>query len=252
MKKSRILSIVLCLCLSLAPLYSVTRARAADEIKYSRVESESVTLYMDSSLTIPWFTLPYGYFVKVVNVLGSCAKVEYKGDSAGKPSAKGYISVADVNFVNELPSSPYPNLTLTVNRTTLLYLDVDFSITETVTQNSTVDYYGTITRNGGSQYIYGYISASSGDKYVGYVSVDAVNDFIPPRQEFKPAADPTIKDDTKGDSAEKADNALGNNLQILLIVAISVVAASIVYFLFRPSTQKVKDEVITRSEIDDE
>jgi len=157
-----------------------------------------------------------------------------------------------MNLVNELPSSPYPNLTLTVNRTTLLYLDVDFSITETVTQNSTVDYYGTITRNNGSRYIYGFISASSGDKYVGYLPVDAVNDFIPPRQEFKPAADTTVKDDTKGDSAEKADNALGNNLQILLIVAISVVAASIVYFLFRPSTQKVKDEVITRSEIDDE
>ena len=78
------LSIVLCLCLSLASVLPVTRARAADEIKYSRVESESVTLYMDSSLTIPWFTLPYGYFVKVVNVLGSCAKVEYKGDSACK------------------------------------------------------------------------------------------------------------------------------------------------------------------------
>ena len=251
MKKSRILSLVLCLCLFRFTAFSATPARAADEIKYSRVESESVTLYMDSSLSTPWFTLPYGYFVKVVNVLGTCAKVEYKGDFAGKPSAKGYIPVADLNTVSELPSSPYPNLTLTVNRTTLLYLDVDFSITETVTQNSTVDYYGTLTRNGGNRYIYGFITAASGDRYVGYISVEAVNDFIPPRQEFKPAEPPT-EDDTTKDSARKANNALGNNLQILLIVAISVVAASIVYFLFRPSTHKVKDEVITRSETDDE
>lgn len=231
--------------------YPLPRAVGADETKYSRVESESVILYMDSALTVPWFTLPYGYYVKVRSVSGACAKVEYKGDGAGKPSAKGYVAAADLNITAAPPSAPYPSLTLTVDRTCLLYLDVDFSITETITQNSTVDFYGILTRPGGTQYVYGYVNSASGDKYVGYLPVDCVYPFAVPRLEIERPDEDETKPSDDGDKPA-ADNALGNNMQILLIVAVSVVAVSIVYLLFRPSSQKVKDEVIARSEFDDE
>ena len=134
----------------------------------------------------------------------------------------------------------------------MLYLDVDFSITETVTQNSTIDFYGILTRAGGAQYIYGYVSSSSGDRYVGYLPINSVYPFTVPRLEIEDKTQPSDSSDESGSDTAAANNALGNNLQILLIVAISVVAVSIVYLLFRPSSQKAKDEVITRSEIDDE
>ena len=250
MKKFFALSLVAAVIIAYANNFA--NAKAADEIKYSRVESESVTLYMDSALTVPWFTLPYGYYVKIISLNGSAAKVEYKGDSAQKPSAKGYVAVADLNISDTVPSSPYPSLTLTVDRTTMLYLDVDFSITETVTQNSTIDFYGILTRAGGAQYIYGYVSSSSGDRYVGYLPINSVYPFTVPRLEIEDKPQPSDSSDESGSDTAAANNALGNNLQILLIVAISVVAVSIVYLLFRPSSQKAKDEVITRSEIDDE
>jgi hypothetical protein len=76
--------------------------------------------------------------------------------------------------------------------------------------------------------------------------------FTVPRLEIEDKTQPSDSSDESGSDTAAANNALGNNLQILLIVAISVVAVSIVYLLFRPSSQKAKDEVITRSEIDDE
>ena len=47
-------------------------AVAAEE-RYSRVLGENVVLYMDSSMTMPWFTLPYSYYVKVISVSGTAA-----------------------------------------------------------------------------------------------------------------------------------------------------------------------------------
>ncbi len=225
----------------------------ADEIKYSRILSSDVTLYMDAGMTVPWFTLPYSYYVKVLSIGGTSAKVEYKSDNPSKPSAKGYIAATELNLVDVPPATLCPSLILTVNQNCMLYKDTDFTITETITQNSTIDFYGILTRQSGEKYIYGYVNTQSGDKYIGYLSTNAVYAFTVPELPVEKPPEPQSDESSEEPQSEsKNENAMGNNLQILLIVAISVVAVSIVYLLFRPSPAKVKDEVITRSEFDDE
>ncbi|MBE5742812.1 MAG: hypothetical protein E7360_05830 [Clostridiales bacterium] len=223
----------------------------ADDVRYSRIISSDVVLYMDSSLTIPWFTLPLGYYVKVLSINASTVKVEYKGDSQSKPSVKGYLSVDNLSLCEEIPQTLSPNLVLTVNQTTLLYKDVDFSLTETIGQNSTVDFYGVFEKNGGNKYIYGLVTASSGDKYVGYLPFSSVYEFTVPSLPIEEETEsvPTLESSS---TEMPANNYLGETLQLVIIIAVSLVAISIVYVLFRPSKTKARDEVISLNEFDDE
>ena len=54
-----------------APISVKKNFALAAEERYSRVLGENVILYMDSSMTMPWFTLPYSYYVKVISVSGT-------------------------------------------------------------------------------------------------------------------------------------------------------------------------------------
>ena len=219
----------------------------AAETKYSRVTGENVVLYMDAAMTSAWFTLPYGYYVKILSVSASSVKVEYK-DGTNRPSAKGYIPVSELNVEKDAPAVLYPSLTLTVNQTCMLYKDVDFSLTETITQNSTVDFYGIYEKAGGNRYIFGYVSTTAGDRYVGYVPYDAVYEFTPPRLEIEPEKEPEPeqpKEETEVPTSSDPVSDTGNVLQIVVIIAVSLVAVSIVYFLFRPAGTKAKDEALS-------
>ena len=53
-------------------------------------------------------------------------------------------------------------------------------------------------------------------------------------------------------SQNHATNDLGNSLQLVVIIAVSLVSISIVYVLFRPSKPKAQDEVISLNEFEDE
>lgn len=223
----------------------------ADNVKYSRVLTDGVTLYIDSSLTVQWFTLPVGYYVKVLSISHSSAKVEYKSDNPSKPSAKGYISTEHLNIVDEIPSTLYPNLILTVNQNCMLFKDVDMTISETVTQSSTVDYYGVLQKTNGESYIYGYVTTSSGDKYVGYLSTSAVFDFIPPSLPIETIAE-SQESIVEESEATSIKNGLGNSLQLIIIIAVSLIAISVVYLLFKPAPTKISDEVLTNDDFYDE
>ena len=243
---------ILLLLTTILVLYPTTFAYA-DDVKFSRIEADSVILYIDPSLTMEWFTLPVGYYVKVLSVSHSSAKVEYKSDNPTKPSAKGYISIDHLNIVDYTPTTLYPNLVLTVNQNCMLYKDIDLTMSETVTQNSTIDYYGLMTKTNGEKYIYGYVTTSSGDKYVGYLPISAVNDFVIPylpiteeKTESLPDSQPYIEE------SKPVTNALGNSLQLVIIIAVSIIAISIVYLLFKPSPTKASDEVLTMDDFYDE
>ena len=225
----------------------------AENVKYSRILTDGVTLYIDSSLTVEWFTLPVGYYVKVLSISHSSVKVEYKCDNPAKPSAKGYISTEHLNVVEEIPTILYPNLVLTVNQNCMLFKDIDMSISETVTQNSTVDYYGILTKANGESYIYGLITTSSGDKYVGYLPSSAVYEFTKPSLpiEIESVAESIDTDSTESQSSTN-QNGLGNSLQLIIIIAVSLIAISIVYLLFKPSSNKSSDNVITSDDFYDE
>ena len=226
----------------------------AEEEKYSRILSSDVVLYMDASLSLPWFTLPYSYYVKVLSVGGASAKVEYKGDSPLKPSVKGYLPITSLNIVETPPPAPYPTSTFTISQTCLMYKDSNFAYSETVTENSSIEYYGEITRQGGEKYIYGYVTLTTGDKYVGFVSQSALVNFALPTLPVEPPEPeaPESNSELQSETTSKSDNSLGENIQIIIFVAISVVAISIVYLLFRPSSDKAKEGVISENSFDDD
>lgn len=225
----------------------------ADETKFSRITTDGVSLYIDPSLTMEWFTLPTGYYVKVISVSHTCAKVEYKSDNPTKPSAKGYISIDHLNVVDYTPTTPYPNLVLTVNQNCMLFKDIELTISETVTQNSSIDYYGIMTKANGEKYIYGYVTTSSGDKYVGYLPFSAVNEFVIPSL---PITSTPTESVTSSEQAIKESspvtNTLGSSLQMVIIIAVSIIAISVVYLLFKPAPTKASDEVLTMDTFYDE
>ncbi len=235
-----------------APHYGVTAAGAT--ARYSRILSEDVVLYMDSSLAVPWFTLPYSYYVKVISINGSSAKVEYRGDNPSKPSAKGYISADELNIVEEEPPILYPSLTLTVNQTCMLYKDSDFTFSETLTQNSTVDFYGTIIRPNGEKYVYGLATTTSGDKYLGYAPISAVFSFtVPVLKIEEDSAEESVPAAESEKNNETVSAVLGSGVQLAVIIGVSAVAISIVYLLFRPSGKgRARDEAITDDRFDDD
>ena len=131
-----------------------------------------------------------------------------------------------------------------------MYKDADFSITETVTQNSTLDFYGTLTRNNGEKLIYGLVNTSSGDKYIGYVPTTAVHSFTPPSLPIITDSESASESENESSPEDQTSDGLGNTLQIVIIVAVSIVAISIVYLLFKPAPTP-KDEVLTLDDYDE-
>ena len=243
--------LILLLILTLIPLNFSADAKA-DGVKYSRVLTDNVKLYIDSSLTMEWFTLPVGYYVKVISVSTSSAKVEYKCDNPSKPSTKGYIATEHLNIVDEVPTTLFPSLVLTVNQNCMLFKDVDLTISETVTQNSTIDFYGITVKPNGEKYIYGFVTTTSGDKYVGYLQSSAVYDFIVPSLPINETSSESLIESSSSLEEQPVKNGLGNSLQLVIIIAVSVIAISVVYLLFKPASTKASDEALTMDDFYDE
>ena len=222
----------------------------AETVRYSQIANEGIYLYIDSTLSIKWFELPVGYCVKVISVSHSSAKVEYKSDDPKIPSAKGYVSTENLNILTDVPQIAFPSATFSVNQNCLLYKDTDLTISETVTQGSTIDYYGIIEKDDGKTYVYGFVKTVSGDEYVGYVLSSCLTDFSVP---FLPIeTEPDSEPDFESSSVGTSEQNYGNTLQLVVIIAVSIVAISIVYLWFKPSQTKAKDEVATNDEWSDE
>ncbi|MBQ7373332.1 MAG: hypothetical protein IJW64_02065 [Clostridia bacterium] len=244
--KKFILALALLLAISVPQI-----SASAEDVRYSQITDEGVYLYIDSTLTLKWFELPVGYFVKVISISHSSAKVEYKSNDPTIPSAKGYVSTEDLFVVDYTPQVLFPSVTFTVNQNCLLYTDTDLTLSQTLTQGSTVDYYGIIEKNDGKTYVYGFVNTLSGDEYVGYVLSSCISNFEIP---FLPIEKEEEIIDSSSETVSESveENGFGNALQLVVIIAVSIVAISIVYLLFKPSQKKAKDEVVTDSEWDDE
>jgi len=247
--KKYFLYLLALLFVAIAPVFKRTAGSAsAEEPRYSRILSEEVVLYSDRSLSSPWFILPYSYYVRIISAEGRAVKVEYKGDNPLRPSIKGYISSSDIEISDETPAAPYPSVSFTIGQNCLVFKDANFNYPEAVAENSSVEFYGTYIKSDGEKYVYGYITSASGDKFVGYVASSALLGFaVPELPVYIPEIDSESLAEPEKESSSQPVNALGDNLQVVIIVGISVVAISIVYLLFRPSG-KAKEEVLKEDE----
>ena len=87
---------------------------------------------------------------------------------------------------------------------------------------------------------------------MGYLQSSAVYDFIVPSLPIEESPSESVIKEISTPEDQPVKNGLGNSLQLVIIIAVSVIAISVVYLLFKPSPSKVSDEVLTIDEFYDE
>lgn len=98
----------------------------AEELStYKRVVTTDTPFYLDKDKTQILFYLPYTYFVNVLENLGELSHVECYGNYL--PKIDGFVPTDALLEWKTIPSSPYPNITLTTAKACNLYSDNSFS-----------------------------------------------------------------------------------------------------------------------------
>ena len=105
---------------------------------------------------------------------------------------------------------------------------------------------------GATVYFYGYagdrLCYVYAEQKLGYIDAAAFNKFTVPENEqvttvfgVTPDDEPSAEVTDKTDSDNTANFKLGESVQIIIIVGISVISISIVYVLFKPTRNKVSE-----------
>ena len=209
---------------------------------YSRILDENTVFYADPGCTIAKFVLPYGYFVKVLAVTEDSVAVRYMDESANIPARDGFI-LTKCYYPCEYTStdSPYPDCKFKLASDEVLFSDSKATIPKTVlTTDKICNFYGYCSINGEEFYC---VYANG---YIGYVRAKAFADATVPPHSLP------IKSETEGDkSGSTQDNvseidfsekqttpdAIGSDstIKTVVVIAVSLVALSVVYLLFKPN-----------------
>ncbi len=216
----------------------------AETTPYLRVLTDNAYLYSDQNLERKIFKIPYGYFVKAENIGSECVRVTYGNDDGEYPVIMGYMNPTDLTAINFEPTKPYAVIKVSTSTADILFNDYELKKAYfNVPEDTFMYFYGEFyTENTNLAYVYcknklGYIDSSCLNPYVIPNSPDEIVTITPT---------PETTPNTNIDNNETS-NGLGENLQIIIIVGISVISVSVVYFLFKPA--KSKD---TESDQDDE
>lgn len=206
---------------------------------FARIKDEETVFYADPNCTLPKFVLPCGYFLKVVSTGEKSVRVRYMDDSDVFPAREGFILLEHYYAYTETPPALlYPSCKLTVKTDEVLFSDSSATVPKTVlAATSTCVFYGYLTVGGQNYYcVYS-------DGYVGYVRADAfVGQPIPDH--------PLPLNDEKDDeiSAPAPENqtkettprttSIDSTIKTVIVLAVSLVALSVVYLLFRPDRKR--------------
>lgn len=246
MKKIKFLSLIFNFILIIAVCRSSAIVSAKNEStstpNYSRVLDENTVFYADPGCTIAKFVLPYGYFVKVLSVAEDSVAVRYMDGSSDIPERDGFI-LTKCYYPCEYTSgdSPYPDCKLKLIADEVLFSDSKATAPKTVlSAESECRFYGYCAVNG-EQYYCVYANG-----YIGYVRAKAFVDAkIPPHAlPVKSESDPDKEspasdaDSDGGFSARQTTpDARGydSTIKTVVVIAVSLVALSVVYLLFKPT-----------------
>lgn len=218
----------------LAILIAPTHLVSASAITYARVLKDGAYLYADQTFKTPVFEVPNSYYVKVESANGQAVRVSYNvtGDS---PVIFGYMKSEDLTATDHIPTNPFAVIKVSLDVSDVLFADYNQkSPLFNVNQNEILVYYGKITVND-KKLCYVYYGAK-----LGYVDESSLNPFTVP-----PNSDPLPKPETPETPQNPTisqNKGLGEALQIIIIIGISVISISIVYFLFRPQKNETHEE----------
>lgn len=208
--------------------------------KYSRILDENTVFYADPGCTIAKFVLPYGYFVKVLSVGEDSVSVRYMDESANLPARDGFILIKyyyPCDYVCD--DSPYPDCDFELSSDEVLFADAKATTPKAViAAGKTCHFYGYSEING-EQF---YCVYSNG--YIGYVRAKAFTDAaVPPHSlpiKSKNDSSPIDASSLSGGEfppKQTTPYATGTDsaLKTVIVLAVSLVALSVVYLLFKPS-----------------
>ena len=238
LKKVKLLFLFLITSFCLLNLNLGLNNATASNVEYLRVLNENAYIYENSNLTTKIFKVPYGYFVKVENVSSNYVRVTYGEDNADYPVIMGYMQVSDLTAVSNPPTKPYSVIKVTTASSDILFNDLNMKKAYfNVPIDTFMYYYGEcVTETATLSYVYC-------NNKLGYIDTSCLNPFIVPDSPDEiilnaPSVDTneTPKDTETNKDTETA--VIGENLQIIIIVGISVISVSVVYFLFKPAKQK--------------
>ena len=206
----------------------------------ARISDDETVLYSDPGCTIAGFVLPYGYFVKVLNVNETSVSVRYMDGYSSLPARDGFILVKCYYPCDyACDDSPYPDCDFELTSDEVLFADAKATTPKAViAAGKTCHFYGYLEING-EQF---YCVYSNG--YIGYVRAQAFTDAaVPPHSlpiKSKTDSSPSdISSDQTGEFPPKQTTpyATGTDstLKTVIVLAVSLVALSVVYLLFKPS-----------------
>ena len=229
-----IISINILIFLNLSP----TIAKASNST-YFRVLSDNVYIYQDSNFLEPIFCIPKTYYVKLESEQSSAVKVSYGTTDANTPLLVGYMKPSELTASDIQPNNPYSIIKVSTDTSDILFNDITLKKPYfNVNKNEILYYYGDATL-GDTVLCYVYYANK-----LGYIDKTCLNPFS-----ILPNSDPIISEtpnDTPPPETPSLNQSqqinLGENLQIIIIVGISIVSISVVYFLFKPQKFKTSEE----------
>ena len=216
---------------------------ASSNETYLRVVKENVYIYSDSNFSCRLFEIPYSYYVKVESIQNNVVKATYGLEGQDYPFIIGYLKLEELEEVFTVPTNPFSTIKVSCLSSDVLFNDVGFKKAYfNVSENTFMVYYGKYVKENGNEVAYVYCNNK-----LGYFDKNSLNPFtVPlhkdPIETESPTAD---ENDNKNDGANTNVSTMpAENLQVLIIIGLSIICIAIVYALFKPSKHVKDDEEI--------
>lgn len=238
MKKLLILLFSICISglINLTPAYTVK----ANLETYMRVLTYDAYIYSDNNFKSKLFEIPYGYYVKVENVNGNTVRVTYGDNNENYPVIMGYCKKEELTEVTYTPNKPFTVIKVSTSISDVLFNDPNLTKAYfNVPENTFMYYYGEYKAQNGNNICYVYCNNK-----LGYFDQTCLNPFTVPKNpdEIEIPDNNEDKEQSPQEENKKPSTLPAESLQIIIIVGLSVISISIVYYLFKPSKQKAEKE----------
>ncbi len=215
--------------------------------EYFKVLKSDTYIYQDETFQTKLFIVPYGYFVLGLQEYNGYYKVSYGDKDENYPVIIGYMKSECLTRYSKTPQKPY--VVFTINS---IYSDILFNDCEkqnpyfNVPKNSTLTFFGEYKNENNEILLYVYYNSK-----LGYVDKNSIKSFTVPNS-TDVIETPPVEPDNSTEVNSNNEFMKNETLQIVIIVGISVITISVVYFLFKPTKNKVEPAKNTPYEFYDE
>ncbi len=236
----KLLFFIYTLLITLTLLFLPSSQASANKEVFMRVLEKDVYIYSDNTLSNKLFEIPYSYYVKIESVQGDTARVLYGKDNESYPVIMGYCRVSELSEVSITPLNPYSVIKVSTMYSDVLFNDYNFTKAYfNVPENTFMIYYGSCKTSLGTTVSYVYCNNK-----LGYYDVNSLNPFSVPENTdeiYKPPTNEGEEESPKEEN-EKPSSLPAESLQIIIILGLSIISISIVYYLFKPTSKKVEPQ----------